>query len=84
MRLSFQAWSKAHGGDYAERCWKHSQPCDLLVAHVVCKVERGALWVIRVINDASTLKKGMKVGALFTDIEIDEVRKCIEEGKGTL
>lgn len=56
-----------------------SKHCDILVAHVVCKVEKGALpvLVINVTNHALTLKKGMKVGMIFTDIEVDE---CIEEG----
>lgn len=73
-------------GDYAEAMLEPSsvlsKHCDLLVARVVCRVEKGALpvRVINVTNDALTLKKGMKVGTLFTDIEVDEVGECIKEG----
>ncbi|KAG7999835.1 hypothetical protein GBF38_001885 [Nibea albiflora] len=74
-------------GDYAEGMLEPSSAlskhCDLLVARVVCKVKKGALpiRVINVTNEALTLKRGMKVGTLFTDIEIDEVGGCKEEGE---
>ena len=73
--------------DYAEGMLEPlpalSKHCDLLVARVVCKVEKGTLpiRVINVTNDALTLKKGMKVGTLFTDIEIDGVGGCMGEGE---
>lgn len=45
---------------------------------MVCKVEQGLLpvRVINMTNDALTLKSGMNVGTLFTDIEVgDEVEQ---------
>ena len=49
-----------------------SKQCDVMIARVVCRVERGRL-PIRVINvtkDALTLKEGMRLGTLHTDIEV--------------
>lgn len=70
-------------GDYAEGMLEPSSSlpkhCDVLVARVVCRVEQGLLpvRVINVTNDALTLKSGMKVGTLFTDIEVgEEVEQC--------
>lgn len=77
-------------GDYAEGMLEPtsalSKHCDLLVARVVCKVEKGTLpvRVINVTSDALPLKKGMKVGTLFTDIEVDEVGGCTGEGGDAL
>ena len=61
--------------------------CDILVARVVCKVEQGLLPVpvINVNNESRTLKRGMKVGTLFTDIEVrDEVKQCEDGDSGDL
>lgn len=47
---------------------------DVMIARVVCKVESGRL-PIRVINvskDSLTLRKGMRVGLLHTDIEVGD------------
>lgn len=77
-------------GNYAEGMLEPfsalSKHCDLLVAHVVCRVEEGALpvWVINVTDDTLTLKKSLEVGTLFTDIEVEEVGECIEEGEDSL
>ncbi|KAA0711299.1 Synaptosomal-associated protein 25-B [Triplophysa tibetana] len=48
--------------------------CDLLVARVVYKVEQGLLpvRVINVTEDTRILKRGMKVGTLFCDAEVEE------------
>ena len=49
-----------------------SNHCNVMVARVVCKVEQGTL-LVRVINvtdDALTLKEGVKLGTLYTDIEV--------------
>lgn len=76
-------------GDYAagmlEPSTSLSKHCDLLVARVVCRVQQGRLpiRVINVTNDGLTLKSGMKVGMLFTDIEVEDERteQC-EDGEG--
>ena len=49
-----------------------SEHCNVMVARVVCKVEQGSLpvRVINVTDDALTLKGGVKVGTLHTDIEV--------------
>lgn len=58
-----------------------SSQCDVMIARVVCRVERGTL-PIRVINvtkDALKLKQGMRLGTLHTDIEVG----CKAEPLGT-
>lgn len=49
-----------------------SNQCDVMIARVVCRVERGILpvRVINVTKDALTLKGGMRLGTLHTDIEV--------------
>lgn len=49
-----------------------SDHCDVLVARVVCRVERNVVpvRVINVTDDRLMLKEGMRVGTLHTDIEV--------------
>lgn len=50
-----------------------SQHCDVLVARVMCRVDQGVLpvRVINVTDEPLTLRQGMKVGTLFTDVEVE-------------
>lgn len=65
-------------GDYVEGMLEPSpsisKHCDLLVARVVCRVQQGMMpiRVINVTNDSLMLKSGMKVGTLFTDVEVED------------
>ena len=49
-----------------------STHCNVMVARVVSKVDHGVVLVrvIDVTDDALKLKAGMKVGMLYTDIEV--------------
>lgn len=56
-----------------------SKHCAVLVARVVCNVNQGVvpIRVINVTEDPLTLRRGMKVGTLFTDITVlDDVAEC--------
>uniref|UniRef100_A0A1A8PU43 Retrotransposon gag domain-containing protein n=1 Tax=Nothobranchius rachovii TaxID=451742 RepID=A0A1A8PU43_9TELE len=67
-------------GDYAQGLLEPSdhlsKRCDLLVARVICKVDQGQLpvRVINVSDDPLMLKGGMRVGTLFTDVEVEDER----------
>ena len=64
-------------GDYAEGLLEPStgisKHSEILVARVVCRVQQGLLpvRVINVTTDNLPLKSGMKLGTLFTDIEVE-------------
>lgn len=51
-----------------------SQQCNMLVARVVCHIESGVMpvHIINVTEDTHTLRQGMKIGTVFTDIEVGE------------
>ena len=74
-------------GDYAEGMLEPSssiaKQSDILVARVVCSVQHGKLpvRVINVTNDSLPLKRGMKVGTLFTDIDVGE-ETTVQGGEG--
>lgn len=62
-----------HSEGLLEPATSLSTYCDVLVARVVCRVENGAVpvRVINVTEEPLSLKKGMRVGTLFTDIDVE-------------
>lgn len=58
--------------------------CDVLVARVVCSVTGGVMpvRVINVTEEAHTLRDGMKIGVLSTNIEVGEGAEEVEQGGG--
>lgn len=61
-----------------------SRHCDVLVARVVCSVTAGVMpvRVINVTEEAHTLRDGMKIGVLSTNIEVGEGAEEVEQGGG--
>lgn len=51
-----------------------SNHCNVLVARVVCQVDQGVvpIRVINVTDEELILREGMKVGTLYTDIEVGD------------
>uniref|UniRef100_A0A8C6LYF6 Peptidase A2 domain-containing protein n=1 Tax=Nothobranchius furzeri TaxID=105023 RepID=A0A8C6LYF6_NOTFU len=77
-------------GDYARGLLEPSdhlsKRCDLLVERVICKVDQGQLpvRVMNVSDDPLILKGGMRVGTLFTDVEVEDERTDrVKEGQGS-
>lgn len=59
-----------------------SRYCDVLVARVVCAVTAGVMpvRVINVTKEAHTLRDGMKIGVLSTNVEVGEGAEEVDEG----
>lgn len=73
-----------HAEGFLEPATSLSKHCDILVARVVCRVENGVV-PVRVINVTEgplPLKKGMRVGTLFTDIEVEKAGPEVGRGGG--
>ena len=62
-----------HAEGFLEPAPSLSKQCDILVARVVCRVANGAVpvRVINVTDEPLPLKQGMRVGTLYTDIEVE-------------